>query len=382
MHVGLVSLTDVDYGLDLGNALYESGVSVSLYMSLKHTAKAVGEPTQPVERIYELGLLPPAVRLRLFNTPRMRDMRSLNIVRKLSQEIQRDGTDVVHILVGSGELWMAVLSLLIRDIPVVSTMREPEPNIRDYPPAPAVYATNKLLTLGSDMVIANGQNHLAIIQEKYSVPASRVRYVPLGPRTTAARWSTQRVPEEPSTILFFGNVQPRKGLEYLVKAQPIISRSIPDAKIVIAGRGKEELERCRSMIQDITRFEIHDEFINSEKVAELYQRASLVVLPYISASTSGILMTAYVFGRPVVVTRVGSLAEYVTEGVTGLLVSPADEEQLAMAIIKILSDDELRNRMGEGAKNWANEEQTKIAKLSIKVYEEAISIHRNSRFKM
>ena len=57
------------------------------------------------------------------------------------------------------------------------------------------------------------------------------------------------------------------------------------------------------MIQDATRFEIHDGFIPSDAVCQLFQRASLVVLPYISASTSGILMTAYVFGKPVVTTR-------------------------------------------------------------------------------
>ena len=72
MHVGLVSLTDIDSSLDLANALFESGVAVSLYMSQKHTVRAVGEPARPVERIYDLGLLPPAVRLYLFNATHAR----------------------------------------------------------------------------------------------------------------------------------------------------------------------------------------------------------------------------------------------------------------------------------------------------------------------
>ena len=318
MHIGLVSLTDIDYGLDLANALCESGVSVSLYMSRSHTARAVGDTVRPVERLYELGLLPPAVNLHLFDSPRMRDPRSLLLALRLCQSISAYGAEVAHILVGSGEIWMAVLASLLRDLPVVSTMREPEPNIKDSPPAFAVLSVNRLLTCGSNVIIVNGESHVAILQERYRVPASRISYVPLGPRTTAARWSTRTLPEEPGTILFFGNVQPRKGLEYLVRAQPIIARFVPNARIVIAGRGKEELERCRQMIQDATRFEIHDGFIPSDAVCQLFQRASLVVLPYISASTSGILMTAYVFGKPVVTTRVGSLPEYVKDGVTGL----------------------------------------------------------------
>jgi glycosyltransferase involved in cell wall biosynthesis len=378
MHIGLVSLTDIDYGLDLANALFEGGATVSLYMSLKHTARAVGQSTRPGERIYELGLLPPAVKLHLFNAPRMRDLRSLHIFLKLSQTIKRDGVEVAHLLVGSGDFWIAVLSALLRDMPVVATMREPIPNINDHPSPAFVKVTNKILALGSDVVIANGQNHVALIQATYAVPENRVSYVPLGPRTTAIRWTTSAVPEDPGMILFFGSIQPRKGLEYLVRAQPVINKHIPNAHIVIAGHGKEELERCRLLMQDSTRFEIHDEFIPNKVMAELFQKASLVVLPYISASTSGILMTAYVFGKPVVVTRVGSLPEYVEDGVTGFLISPADEEQLAQAIIRLLLDETMRHRMGEEAKRWAYEEQTKNAIQSLRIYEKAIHIHNNA----
>jgi glycosyltransferase involved in cell wall biosynthesis len=378
MHIGLVSLTDIDYGLDLANALFESGTTVSLYMSQKHTARAVGESTRLGERIYELGLLPSAVKLHLFNAPRMRDLRSLHIFLKLSQTIKRDGVEVAHLLVGSGDFWIAVLSALLRDMPVVATMREPIPNINDHPSPAFVKVTNKILALGSDVVIANGQNHVALIQATYAVPENRVSYVPLGPRTTAIRWTTSAVPEDPGMILFFGSIQPRKGLEYLVRAQPVINKHIPNAHIVIAGHGKEELERCRLLMQDSTRFEIHDEFIPNKVMAELFQKASLVVLPYISASTSGILMTAYVFGKPVVVTRVGSLPEYVEDGVTGFLISPADEEQLAQAIIRLLLDETMRHRMGEEAKRWAYEEQTKNAIQSLRIYEKAIHIHNNA----
>ena len=54
-------------------------------------------------------------------------------------------------------------------------------------------------------------------------------------------------------------------------------------------------------------------------------------------------MMAYVFGKPVVVTRVGSLPEYVQDGVTGLLVPPADVEQLTEAIVRLLTDEGLRD---------------------------------------
>jgi glycosyltransferase involved in cell wall biosynthesis len=133
------------------------------------------------------------------------------------------------------------------------------------------------------------------------------------------------------------------------------------------------------MIRDNGRFEIYEGFVPGDVMADFFQRASLVALPYLSASTSGILMTAYVFGKPVVATSVGCLPEYVEDGVTGLLVPPADVEQLADAIARLLLDDSLRHRMGENAARWVQEEQKKVAVCSLRAYEEAISIHSGVR---
>jgi glycosyltransferase involved in cell wall biosynthesis len=128
------------------------------------------------------------------------------------------------------------------------------------------------------------------------------------------------------------------------------------------------------MIQDNSRFEIHEGYAPGDLVPELFQRASLVALPYLSAASSGVLMTAYAFGRPVVATNISGLLEYVQDGVTGLLVAPADVEQLAGAIVRLLSDDILRQRMGENAAHWVNEELSaeSVAMQTLKVYEKAI----------
>jgi starch synthase len=378
MHVGLVVFSDVDYGLDLANALYEMGSAVSLYLSHKNAALYLGTPDRPVERLYEVGLLPPACRARSFRLPRVRDPRSISMMHRIAQALHHDGIDVVHILVGPGELWLAILALLLRNKPVASTLIIPKPNVGDDLPAFLITAIYKLLVLGSDMVIVNGANQVALVEKLYGVPARWIAHVPLGPRTTAVKWSARRTAEEPGTVLFFGAARRHKGLEYLVKAQPLITRRVPHARILIASRG-EELERCQQMIQDRSRFEIREGFVPGDVMASLFQRASLVALPYLSASTSGILMTAYVFGKPVVATRVGSMPEYVEDGVTGLLVPPCDVEQLADAIVRLLSDDALRHRMGQNAKRWVEEEQKKTAVQSLRVYEKAISIHKNSR---
>jgi glycosyltransferase involved in cell wall biosynthesis len=377
MHVGLVARGDTAYTLDLANLLHEAGLSISLYLSFEHTVLEVGTRDRPVERLYELGIIPTECRVYLIRAPRMRNPFSLATYSRLRKIIRDDGVDVVHILAGPHELWLAVLACILRALPVTGTMIVPKPNVGENIPPFLSRFINRLLAFGSDMVIVNGKDQVRFVQDQYCMPANQVTFVPLNARTIVVKRPVLRIVEEPATILFFGAARIHKGLEYLVRAQPIVSRQIPFLRILISARG-EELQRCRQMIEDESKFEIHEDYISAEGMADLFQRASLVVLPYLSASTSGVLMKAYSFGKPVVATKVGCLPEYVEDNITGVLVDPADSEQLAEAIIRLLTDDALRHRMGENAKLWVELKNEEVIGQTIKTYEKAIAIHASS----
>jgi glycosyltransferase involved in cell wall biosynthesis len=229
--------------------------------------------------------------------------------------------------------------------------------------------------VASDVIIVNGGSQVQLVQSLYGLAPNRVFHVPLSGRTRAVEWSTKRVPEEPGTILFFGRADPHKGLEYLVRAQPMICRHIPEARILISAHGKE-LARCRKMIRDESRFEIIEGVVPGDAMSVTFQRASVVVLPYLSASTSGVLMTAYSHNKPVVATRVGCLAEYVEDGVTGFLVQPGNVEQLADGIIKLLADDARRQNMAKTMPTWLGERQRDIARQTVEVYGSAMRVKR------
>jgi len=375
MHVGLVARGDTAYTLDLANLLRETGLSISLYLSYEHTVGQVGTRDRPVERLYERGLLPSECPVHLVKPPRMRNPFSLVTYSRLIKTIRGEGVDVVHILAGPHELWLAVLACILHAIPVAGTMIVPRPNVGEGIPPFLSRLINKLLAYGSDMVIVNGEDQVKFVQNLYGVPADRIAFVPLNARTMPVKRPVQKNVDEPGTILFFGRAAPHKGLEYLVRAQPIVSRHVPHARFLISAHG-EDLQRCQQMIEDTSKFDIHKGYASSEAMADLFQRASLVVLPYLSASTSGVLMRAYSFGKPVVATNVGSLPGYVKEGVTGLLVPPGNVEQLANAIIHLLSDDTLRHQMGKNAEAWVGNQQNEVATQTHKVYERAIAIHK------
>ncbi len=378
MHVGLVARGDTAYTLDLANLLHEAGLSITLYLSYEHTVGEVGTRDRPVERLYELGLLPSECRVHLIKPPRMRNPFSLATYSRLSKTILDDGVEVVHILAGPDELWLAILACLFRAIPVTGTMIVPKQNVGGRIPPFLIRVINKLLAFGCDMIIVNGADQVKFVHNLYGVPANRVAFVPLNARRIPVKRPVQRNVEEPGTILFFGAARRHKGLEYLVRAQPIVSRQVPHACFLISSRG-EGLQPCLQMIEDDSKFDIHEGYASGEGMAGLFQRASLVVLPYLSASTSGVLMRAYSFGKPVVATRVGCLPEYVEDNITGVLVNPADAEQLAEAIIHLLTDDALRHRMGENARQWVEAKNREVVGQTIRVYENATVIHAASK---
>ena len=122
------------------------------------------------------------------------------------------------------------------------------------------------------------------------------------------------------------------------------------------------------------RFVVHNEFISEACTADYFRRASVVVLPYIEASQSGVIPMAYSAAKPVVATTVGGLPEIVEDGRTGYLVAPRDAAQLADAVSRLLLDAQLRQRMGENGKRKMEAEcsPSVIAQKTLDIYHRAV----------
>jgi glycosyltransferase involved in cell wall biosynthesis len=174
-------------------------------------------------------------------------------------------------------------------------------------------------------------------------------------------------------VLFFGRIWDYKGLEYLIRAEPLITASVPEAHILIAGQG-EDFSRYSRMMVHPDRFIVDNEFISDERATEYFARASVVVLPYIEASQSGVISMASTAAKPVVASAVGGLPEMVEDGRTGYLVLPRNVSQLAGCINRLLLDHDLRDWMGANARRKIEAECSPdvIAKATLAVYRRAI----------
>lgn len=139
-----------------------------------------------------------------------------------------------------------------------------------------------------------------------------------------------------SIILYFGLVRAYKGLKYLIQAMPMILKK-KSVYCLVCGEFYEGRQEIMDLISDSSignNVTIIDAYIPNEKVHHYFCAADLVVLPYVSATQSGVINIAYYYNRPVVVTNVGGLPEVVDEGRTGFLVPPKDPSALADAVIK------------------------------------------------
>jgi len=163
------------------------------------------------------------------------------------------------------------------------------------------------------------------------------------------------IPVDKPVILFFGYIRPYKGLMTLLDALPHVPASL-DITTLIVGEFYEDPAPYRDRIAALGlggRLKLAAEYVPNEEVSMYFSAADLLVLPYRSATQSGIIQIAYNFDRPVIATNVGGLPEVVIHGRTGLIVPPDDPVALARAVEEFFRS----GKMDEFTKNVREEKK-------------------------
>ncbi len=145
-------------------------------------------------------------------------------------------------------------------------------------------------------------------------------------------------------LLFFGNVRPYKGLTYLLDAMPTLARRL-GAHLLVAGEFWRDKDQYLRQVQELgveRSVTFVDRYIPNEEVDLYFAAADVVVLPYVTATQSGIVQIAYGFDKPVIVTNVGGLPDVVEHGRTGFVVETANAAALADAVLAFYESDTAR----------------------------------------
>ncbi len=363
------------------------GVEIANAVALRHEVQFVttspgrdllADPNSASLRRLLRELLAPSVVLQQLPYRLLRDPHSIIQPFLVARIIRRWQPDVVH-LQHTSDPRICTAVWLLRSLPLVVTVhdvnwqhgakRQRREFMLEWP-----------LRL-ADATIVHGETLRRLYLRTYPFGApERVHVIPHGAYSLYAKLRNPTVIERPNTVLFFGRMHPYKGLDTMIRAARIMAQTCPTARIIVAGTGPVLTER-RAELDSLGNVDVICRFLENQEVAELFQRAAVVAVPYEEASQSGVVALAYAFGKPVVATAVGALPEAVIHEETGYLAPAGDASAVARAILNLLRDKARRREMRSNIERRVKSELSweSIARATATVYEQAMEHKRNGK---
>jgi glycosyltransferase involved in cell wall biosynthesis len=198
------------------------------------------------------------------------------------------------------------------------------------------WLTRKVLANGKRFVV-HAQEDKINLNRLFPNPDVTVHVHPIYDQFPAAKGVLPR--RRNLELLFYGFVRPYKGLGRLIEAMGKLKGE--DVQLTVAGEFWEGEEEIRLRIKNLgidNQVELRSRYHTDQETAELFERADIVVLPYRSATGTGVVPVAYHYDTPVIVTRVGGLPDVVQDGLTGWIVDPQCPEALVEVIDSATSE--------------------------------------------
>jgi glycosyltransferase involved in cell wall biosynthesis len=178
-------------------------------------------------------------------------------------------------------------------------------------------------------------------------------------------------------VLFVGRLIPRKGLMFLVEAAKRITHRNADTIFAIVGNGPLRNKLRSQLVKaNLSKSFLFFGDVKESMLPAVYNCADVFAFPSIQEGQGIALLEAQASAKPVVAFKVGGVMEAVSDGNTGLLVERGNTDGLAEAILKILSNPRLRERMGSKGREFVLQNFTwdLCAKTMLRVYNEALSL--------
>lgn len=203
--------------------------------------------------------------------------------------------------------------------------------------------------------------------QKRGLQPEKIDYLPHGELSYYHQFQNQpagQAASDRTNLLFFGRITAYKGLDVLLKAYRQVSK-LYKVKLQVVGAG--DMRPYRHLLEQLPGLQVINRWINEDEVDSYFRSAQMVVLPYTSATQSGVLAIAASYALPVIATHVGGIPEQIRDGETGLLIDPNSVDQLAQAIQRLLENPDYAAMLGQNlARTYA--ETRSWAKISEIVY--------------
>jgi len=296
--------------------------------------------------------------------------------------VRQASVDVIHAHL-LNDNWLAALALL--------TLGEPPLLVRTFHrwEMPRTDPFHRwLFAQRNDLTIATSRSLLSLFDGRVRLPegAGRVIYGGVDyevfhpDRSGAAFRREFEIPPDAPVVGIVARLSPGRGHDWLLDATPAILERMPEARIIIAGRGA----RKRTLRQRIAAAGLDRRVLMAgyrrHDLPETY--AALEVALFLGMGSEGTCraaLEAMATGRPVIAPRAAAMPEIIDNGATGLLVAPNDPRALADAILRLLADRQERERMGRAARQAvvARFNERRRAELTLAAYREALDRKRS-----
>lgn len=243
----------------------------------------------------------------------------------------------------------------------------------------------------SDHIFVHTEGMKREMISEFDIPESKVSVIPFGinntvPNTDLSSAEAKRqlpVSSDDKILLFFGNIAPYKGLEYLITAFSALLKKDRSYRLLIVGKPKGAKSYWNEIRRTIVNSDIGDRVIEKieyvpDEATELYFKAAdALVLPYAHVFQSGVLFLGYNFGLPAIAADVASLKNEIIEGKTGLVFRAQDPSDLASKIDEYFKSELFSNLENTRLqiKQYATDRYSwsKVADITTAVYSNLLS---------
>ena len=234
------------------------------------------------------------------------------------------------------------------------------------------------------LIVTISQYSLRKIKQFYNVDTAKIRLVPNGvdPQRFNPAGDSEKIKHRLKVgnrqcVLFVGRLIPRKGLGYLVEAAKLMVKERSETLFIIVGNGPSK----NKLVSNIDEAGLASNFaflgdVSEQDLPAVYRCADVFALPSIQEGQGIALLEAQASAKPVVAFNVSGVAEAVRNGETGLLVKPSSSGELAEAMLKLLSDEGLRSKLGFKGREFVQSEYSwdVCANRMFSVYSEALQL--------
>ena len=194
----------------------------------------------------------------------------------------------------------------------------------------------------ADNIMVMSKLFIPIVEKDYHKSRHNILYMRHGTMNYPEFTGTFSEEESKGSInfLFFGRIEKYKGLHVLSKAFNEVQKQYPDVHLTVAGSGDfSEYEEEYAALDNTT---VMNKYITDDEIAYLFSKPNtVVVMPYIDATQSGITGMAYNYETPIISTDTGGLREQLFDGEVGVFAKPGDADDLAEKMIRFLAEPDL-----------------------------------------